>query len=69
MMKEDFVKIVDYKFTKFNEERNKKYTQQVQEYKSLLQRIGYKNINSYLWYIDIDLNKELSVNQQIIEVK
>ena len=41
----------------------------MQEYKSLLQRIGYKNINSYLWYIDIDLNKELSVNQQIIEVK
>lgn len=69
MMKEDLVEIVDYKFTKFNEERNKKYTQQVQEYKSLLQRIGYKNINSYLWYIDIDLNIELSVNQQIIEVK
>ena len=69
MIKDDLVEIVDYKFAKFNEERHKKYSQQVKAYKEILQEMGYKNINSYLWYIDIDLNKELRVNQQIIEVK
>lgn len=69
MIKDDLVEIVDYKFAKFNEERHKKYSRQVKAYKELLQEMGYKNINSYLWYIDIDLNKELRVNQQIIEVK
>lgn len=39
--------VVDFKFGRKNEEYNK----QVKEYIRLLQKMGYENVNGYLWYI------------------
>jgi ATP-dependent exoDNAse (exonuclease V) beta subunit len=43
------VVIVDYKFGKFKG-GNSKYVNQVRNYKSLLQDMGYGNVSGYLWY-------------------
>lgn len=40
--------VVDFKFGK----PHKKYINQVQEYMSLLDKMGYKNISGYIWYVE-----------------
>ncbi|MDD3859627.1 MAG: 3'-5' exonuclease, partial [Bacteroidales bacterium] len=40
--------VVDYKFG-FDE--NKKYIRQTKEYASLLEKMGYENIKTYIWYV------------------
>lgn len=70
MIKDGLMEIVDYKFAKYSEQNHKKYSQQVKEYEFLLSEMGYKNIKTYLWYVDIDdMEDGLKVNQEIILVK
>ena len=40
--------VVDYKF---GEERREKYAEQLREYMSLLQSIGYTSVKGYVWYV------------------
>jgi len=40
--------VVDYKFG----EQDKKHTYQAAEYKRILDDMGYKNVEAYLWYIE-----------------
>ena len=48
---DDHVDVIDYKFG--NLER-KKYIRQVSTYMKLMKEMGYKNINGYLWYVELD---------------
>ena len=47
MMKDGKVIVVDFKFGK----ERKAYIEQVQEYMYLLENMGYKEIEGYLWYV------------------
>ena len=47
MIKNDTAVIVDLKFGK----ENKKYHDQVKEYISLLQQMGFSNVEGYLWFV------------------
>lgn len=42
--------IIDFKFGK----ENSHYTEQVDQYRKLLLDMGYKNIEAFIWYVDID---------------
>lgn len=64
MIKDDEVVIVDYKFAQEEEKSHQKYIKQVNEYRDLLQEVGYKNVKCFLWYIP-DNEQE----QKIIEVQ
>lgn len=66
MIGQDRVDIVDYKFTKQDEILHQKYIVQITEYKRLLEQMGYKNVNAFLWYIDTE-NNELK-SQEIISI-
>ena len=48
VMVNDKVIIIDYKFG----EENKKYKNQVKEYADLVKKMGYKNVEGYLWYVE-----------------
>ena len=48
VMVNDKVIIIDYKFG----EENKKYKNQVKEYADLIKKMGYKNVEGYLWYVE-----------------
>ena len=67
MIKGENAEIVDYKFTAFNKQQHTKYSSQVREYGNILNLMGFKNIKSYLWYIDIENPNK--VNQEIILVE
>ena len=47
-MVNDKVIIIDYKFG----EENKGYKDQVNEYVDLIKKMGYKNVEGYLWYVE-----------------
>ncbi|MCH3924289.1 MAG: UvrD-helicase domain-containing protein [Bacteroidales bacterium] len=64
MIKDDEVVVVDYKFAQEEEKSHQKYIKQVNEYRDLLQEVGYKNVKCFLWYIP-DNEQE----QKIIEVQ
>lgn len=51
MFGKDEVIIVDYKFTEDKENQNK-YHEQLKEYKQIVSNMGYKNIKTYLWFIE-----------------
>lgn len=51
MMKEDRVIVVDFKFGKLNDSHKR----QVRQYMTLLSRMGYRNIEGYLWYVEQNL--------------
>ncbi len=51
MVDNDKVIVVDYKFAK----KQQGHAEQVQDYINLLQKIGYKNIEGYVWYVDRDI--------------
>lgn len=63
--KENEVLIVDYKFasTKNNLEY---YFSQINDYNLLIREMGYKNIKSYLWFVNFEKSEFTS---EIIEVK
>ena len=42
--------VVDYKF---GEQPNKRYQNQVKNYLSLVQQIGYPKVSGYLWYVEL----------------
>jgi hypothetical protein len=65
MIGEDNVIIVDYKFAT-SKNNMELYSNQLNEYKFLLEEMGYKNIKSYLWFVSFD-NEEFS--SELIEVK
>jgi ATP-dependent helicase/nuclease subunit A len=48
-------KIIDFKFG----EENNHYLEQVNQYRNLLSKMGYKDIEAYIWYVD--KNKIISV--------
>ena len=48
VMVNDKVIIIDYKFG----EENKKYKNQVKEYADLIKKMGYNNVEGYLWYVE-----------------
>ena len=50
VMVNDKVIIIDYKFG----EENKGYKDQVNEYVDLIKKMGYKNVEGYLWYVEQD---------------
>ncbi|MCF0210055.1 MAG: UvrD-helicase domain-containing protein, partial [Bacteroidales bacterium] len=69
MIGKDKVIVVDYKFTTINNNLAK-YKEQVNNYRKLLNNMGYKNIECYLWYVDIiDSDNGIDINTEIIEVK
>ncbi len=51
MVKGDQVVVVDYKF---GLNRPASHQRQIREYMNLLQEMGYKHIEGYLWYISLD---------------
>jgi ATP-dependent helicase/nuclease subunit A len=51
MIKGENAIVVDYKFT---HEENLEYHMQVNTYVELLQKLGYKKVTGYLWYILLD---------------
>ena len=55
MVDNEKVIVVDYKFAK----KQQAHTEQVQDYINLLQKIGYKNIEGYVWYVDRDIIKRV----------
>ena len=63
--KEKEILIVDYKFasSKNNLER---YSNQINEYKSLLEAMGFKIVKPYLWFISFEKDEFVS---EIIAVK
>ncbi|MEE0084558.1 MAG: Dna2/Cas4 domain-containing protein, partial [Paludibacteraceae bacterium] len=48
VMVNDKVIIIDYKFG----DENNKYKNQVKEYAELMKKMGYKNVEGYLWYVE-----------------
>ena len=51
IINDDSVKVIDYKFG----ERNNKYRRQVQRYADIYSRIGYKNVETFIWYVREDV--------------
>jgi len=51
IIKEDRVTVVDYKFG-YKEE--KKYFKQIRMYVRLINQMGYKHVEGYLWYLELD---------------
>lgn len=58
MMKDDRVVVVDFKFGKPNDQ----YKRQVGQYMNLLSRMGYRNIEGYLWYVEEETIDHLPFN-------
>ncbi len=56
--------IVDYKFAS-SKNSLELYSMQINEYKSLLEEIGFKDIKSYLWFVSF---KENEFTSEIVEV-
>lgn len=57
MMKEGQVVVVDFKFGK----RQKEYTAQVSHYMRLLQQMGHKQVEGYIWYVFENSLEEVSL--------
>lgn len=57
--------IVDYKFSS-SERENKNYIAQVKAYSQLLQQMGYRVTQAWLWYVDTDNLMENSRLERII---
>jgi len=51
MIKDGKVTVVDYKF---GEKDEKKYSRQVKSYIDLIRQIGYKEVEGYLWYVQLN---------------
>lgn len=48
MTKGNRATVIDYKF---GEEHSERYARQLREYMQLLQRIGYAEVDGYIWYV------------------
>ena len=66
MIGEDKIEVVDYKFAKKDKTTHQRYVTQITEYKQLLSQMGYSNIDTFLWYVDIE-NQNL-IGQEIVAV-
>lgn len=55
MIREDSVTVVDYKFG----EPAERHRHQAQEYRELIQAMGYKNVTSWLWYVEKNIIEEV----------
>lgn len=56
MFGKDEVIILDYKFTE-DTENEEKYHKQLKEYKQIVSQMGYKNIKTYLWFVEIKIEE------------
>jgi ATP-dependent exoDNAse (exonuclease V) beta subunit len=56
MFGKDEVIILDYKFTE-DTENEEKYHKQLKEYKKIVSQMGYKNIKTYLWFVEIKIEE------------
>ncbi|MCD8043185.1 MAG: UvrD-helicase domain-containing protein [Tannerellaceae bacterium] len=45
------VSVIDYKF---GEQKEKRHHRQVQKYMELISRMGYQDVNGYLWYVELN---------------
>ncbi len=48
IIRDDKAIIIDFKFG----EENQKYIEQIRQYRSLLNEMGYRNMEAFLWYVD-----------------
>jgi ATP-dependent exoDNAse (exonuclease V) beta subunit len=51
MLTDNRAVIVDYKF---GEKQDKRHHYQVKNYMNLVRRMGYENVEGYLWYVELD---------------
>lgn len=51
MITEEKVIVVDYKF---GEHTNQRYHSQVREYLKLIRQMGYKQVEGFIWYVELD---------------
>jgi ATP-dependent exoDNAse (exonuclease V) beta subunit len=63
IIRPDKVTVVDYKF---GEQKSEKHQMQVQQYIRLLNRMGYNNVEGYLWYMHLK-DDIVKVNTQPIQ--
>ncbi len=63
IMNDNKVIIVDYKF---GELKNEKHARQVKRYMDLLKKMGYSNIEGYLWYLR-DKDEVVNVSDQAVQ--
>ncbi len=59
VLHENKITVIDFKFGK----EQKKHIYQVKEYMELLQKMGYSNIEGYLWYVENNRIEKVSFNQ------
>jgi len=55
LIDDNSVVVIDYKFGKL---KSNKYSKQVRHYMNLINKMGYKNIEGYIWYINQDSTLE-----------
>jgi len=48
ILRNDRTVLIDFKFG----EENPHYAGQLREYREILLKMGYKNIDSFIWYVD-----------------
>lgn len=51
MMADECVYVVDYKF---GEQKDDRYCRQINMYRKLIRDMGYRQVNGYLWYVELD---------------
>jgi predicted RecB family nuclease len=60
MMGDGRVFIVDYKF---GEQKNERHRQQLKKYRQLIRDMGYGQVNSYLWYVELNEIEEVDAGK------
>ncbi|MDR3261230.1 MAG: UvrD-helicase domain-containing protein [Tannerella sp.] len=60
MMADGRVFIVDYKF---GEQKNECHRQQLKKYRQLIRDMGYEQVNSYLWYVELNEIEEVDTGE------
>jgi ATP-dependent exoDNAse (exonuclease V) beta subunit len=56
MMADDCIHVVDYKS---GERKDTRYRRQINHYCELIRRMGYRRVNGYLWYVELDEIEEV----------
>jgi hypothetical protein len=59
MLNGDNIIIVDYKF---GHQKEKKYNNQLKNYSTLINEMGYKNVKAYLWYVMLNEVEDVLVS-------
>ena len=54
-----YVDVIDYKT---GEERDGAYSRQVKDYMRSLRSLGYTNIRGFIWYLDTNIIRQVSLS-------